>query len=402
MWYARWVRDGCPLVARATNGPAVVINNHSVGVHVQPPGVFDVETNVRPWLKQLNLYLQRNEIRDERVKIDVLVSRLSDRVGNLLEERVQALGSYDEISDLLIRTFDKEPRSPMHYLRLMGARVQRPDEGVQYYYADLATLANKAFPRLAREDRNWIIAQKFVDGLNNKAIQDKLAFDEFEALPLEEILKRAERMESGSRRAVALQPPPYLNANANAPVAPYFQQQAVHDACFNCGNRGHMARECPNRNAGANNYNARNGRGNVVTDRSPEGTCYAREIAGQCEINGRIVDCFIDTGATHTTISARVFEEELRSGQMQLHPCKQVLFNASGKKIELAGTVRCEIKIGDSRCTIDAVISSEFMPDCLIGMDVLMQCPSSKDHIIGLKNMFGERPSRGRFCSAKP
>ena len=123
MWYARWVRDGCPLVARAANVPAVVINNHSVGVHVQPPGVFDVETNVRLWLKQLNLYLQRNEILDERVKIDVLVSRLSDRVGNLLEERVQALGSYEEITDLLIRTFDKEPRSPMHYFRLMGARV---------------------------------------------------------------------------------------------------------------------------------------------------------------------------------------------------------------------------------------------------------------------------------------
>ena len=141
VWYARWVRDGCPLVARAANVPAVVINNHSVGVHVQPPGVFDVETNVRLWLKQLNLYLQRNEILDERVKIDVLVSRLSDRVGNLLEKRVQALGSYDEITNLLIRTFDKEPRSPMHYFRLMGARVQRIDEGVQYYYADLAALA---------------------------------------------------------------------------------------------------------------------------------------------------------------------------------------------------------------------------------------------------------------------
>ena len=299
MWYARWVRDGCPLVARAANVPAVVINNHSVGVHVQPPGVFDVETNVRLWLKQLNLYLQRNEILDERVKIDVLVSRLNDRVGNLLEERVQALGSYDEITDLLIRTFDKEPRSPMHYFRLMGARVQRMDEGVQYYYADLAALAKKAFPRLSREDRNWIIAQKFVDGLRNRAIQDKLAFDEFEGMPLEEILKTAERMESGAWRAIAVQPPPLFNANVNAPAAPYYAPQGQSDACYNCGVRGHMARECPARNSGQNNYNPRSGRGNVVTDRTREADVYSRDISGQCEINGRLVDCFIDTGATH-------------------------------------------------------------------------------------------------------
>ena len=119
---------------------------------------------MRAWLKQLDLYLQRNNILNEREKIDVLVSKLSDRVGNLLEERVQALGSYEEIADLLIRTFDKEPRSPMHFFRLMGARVQSIDEGVQFYYADLAALAKKAFPRLTREDRNWIVAQKFVDG----------------------------------------------------------------------------------------------------------------------------------------------------------------------------------------------------------------------------------------------
>lgn len=125
----------------------------------------------------------------------------------------------------------------MHYFRLMGARVQRIDEGVQYYYADLAALAKKAFPRLTMDDRNWIVAQKFVDGLSNKAIQDRLAFEEIDGMSLEEILKTAEKMENGARKAVTLQPAqgPAMNAQAMPPV-PYFAPQSPPpDACSNGG-----------------------------------------------------------------------------------------------------------------------------------------------------------------------
>ena len=63
--YWKYVRDGCPLFAKTANEPEVVLHNQSVGMHVQPPGVFDTETNVRAWLKQLDVYLQRSNIRYE-------------------------------------------------------------------------------------------------------------------------------------------------------------------------------------------------------------------------------------------------------------------------------------------------------------------------------------------------
>lgn len=190
-------------------------------------------------------------------------------------------------------------RKKMKLFFEFGARSQQLGESVQFYFAELSSLAKKAIPMLSSKDREWLIAQKLVDGLAQRSIQDKLISDDYEHMSLDEMLLIAERMENTGRKVHDETTPAGMN---DAPSSPWPNRH--HN------NRGNNYQN--NRNHRSNNYdtqfhnNQPDNNANFNHNGNNSAAVYEAELnnmIGYVKINGRQVKCIIETGAARTLIS---------------------------------------------------------------------------------------------------
>ncbi|MEW8542943.1 MAG: retroviral-like aspartic protease family protein, partial [Candidatus Thiodiazotropha sp.] len=91
-------------------------------------------------------------------------------------------------------------------------------------------------------------------------------------------------------------------------------------------------------------------------------------------VNGKPVYCLVDTGATLTIISTKVWGLMDQSSSA-LDPYSQVISTATGSPIEVNGKARVQLKMAKSLCYIDVVVAN-IENDMVIGLDFLknMDC----------------------------
>jgi hypothetical protein len=130
---------------------------------------------------------------------------------------------------------------------------------------------------------------------------------------------------------------------------------------------------------------------------------YWDEILGVCLINGKRVNVTVDTGAVVTFVHQRIVQEDLDLGKLIFEPCFERFVSANGVPVHIAGMVEVELQIGSSRLCHKIYISDNIVDDCLLGMDVLSICPSSKKFVEGLRKMFdnGVQNSGGEVDSSE-
>ena len=124
------------------------------------------------------------------------------------------------------------------------------------------------------------------------------------------------------------------------------------------------------------------------------------EILGVCLINGREVNCTVDTGAMATIVQQRFVQEDIEKGNVKVEHCTERFVSANGVPVHIARKVECDLQIGANNLKHKIYVSVDIVDECLLGIDVLSICPSSKDFVAGLRRMFengtGEEKGEGK------
>ncbi|CAG2192365.1 unnamed protein product [Mytilus edulis] len=153
--------------------------------------------------------------------------------------------------------------------------------------------------------------------------------------------------------------------------------------CYACDEVGHRAFNCP---AYPNfQYNYQNPRyqnkpktrytnQNYENSDSTPGKVGVHKLfpdAGmflKAKVNGIITDLLIDTGATVTVISTKMFKK--MSNMPYLTPTERDILTASGHSLHVSGKTELEIETDTFKC-VSAAIVADINVDCILGLDFL-------------------------------
>ncbi|CAC5414114.1 unnamed protein product [Mytilus coruscus] len=153
--------------------------------------------------------------------------------------------------------------------------------------------------------------------------------------------------------------------------------------CYACDEVGHRAFECPTypnyeydyqrpryQNKSKTRYTNQNYEKSDSTPRkvgvhklSPDAGMFLK-----AKVNGIITDLLIDTGATVTVISTKMFTK--MSNMPNLIPTERDILTANGDSLLLSGKTVLEIETDTFKC-INTAIVADINVDCILGLDFL-------------------------------
>ena len=111
-----------------------------------------------------------------------------------------------------------------------------------------------------------------------------------------------------------------------------------------------------------------------------------QEITGECELNGFPVSFLADTGSSRTIVNKNVLNFN-NNEYGPLRNFKHNIITADGHRAQIIGVKKCKIRIGYWTTIIDVLISNNLIKNCIIGMDILSICPSTKKSIQNLQSI---------------
>ncbi|CAG2218827.1 unnamed protein product [Mytilus edulis] len=127
--------------------------------------------------------------------------------------------------------------------------------------------------------------------------------------------------------------------------------------CYACDEVGHRAFDCPTYPNFQYNYQQPRYQNKPKT-----------RYVLKAKVNGIITDLLIDTGATVTVISTKMFKE--MSNMPYLIPTERDILTASGHSLHVSGKTELEIETDTFKC-INAAIVADINVDCILGLDFL-------------------------------
>ena len=137
--------------------------------------------------------------------------------------------------------------------------------------------------------------------------------------------------------------------------------------CYFCGATDHIQRDCKHEQSESEALKKENKtldeEGVKVSGRKSSGlflTAY---------VNGKPLSSFVDTGATLTIVSSRVWQA-IGESSYTLNPFEQVISTASGNPIEVKGKTKVHIKVSKSSCYMDVIIA-DIDNETILGLDFL-------------------------------
>jgi hypothetical protein len=105
---------------------------------------------------------------------------------------------------------------------------------------------------------------------------------------------------------------------------------------------------------------------------------YASAITGYCKFEGVQTQFMFDTGATKTVIDARLLPSD-QLAEIQASPYCVIL--ADGSRKPVLGTRKCRIQLADWTTEMEVLVTEKLHEGCLLGIDFLSECPTTKDLI---------------------
>jgi hypothetical protein len=234
-------------------------------VQLSLPETYNETQNVNDWLEQFNLYCVANRLTNDRLKKDILLSRLRPETRELIKTRISDNESFDKTIKLIITIFS--PKKLTLALEYASYR-QSYGENVQKYYTELCRRAKRALPDVPKKVFEESVMSKFLDGLRDVSLKDKLLMDHKNVKRLDDLITTAFELEQKLNRGNETA---YLAQNAyNQPAENSnrrFARTTKH--CTNCNKMGHVINDCwqlKRRNGPVNNNYSQQP---SVTERQP-------------------------------------------------------------------------------------------------------------------------------------
>ena len=317
--------------------------------------------------------------------------------------------SYKDLVIALEERFAPPNQTELYRVQLRERR-QKASETMAELGQDIRRLTNLAYPKAQCDVRETLAKEQFVDALVNSEMRLKIK----QARPVDlndavrhavelEAFYRAESKQLGlgaiqsaascsqpdssdwreafstlqtsvetmtktmSKLLEQQQSRPYSYNRPPAPRPTYGQQKdgTQKRKCFLCQSDKHLKRDCPKRKTNAHekkDHEPPGGKASVCGN-------YQAGLFIQAKLGDHQAECLVDTGATLTLVSNKVWNTI--KGTKSLDSFDSKIVSASGNKLNTMGKTRLCLVINDTSCAMDVVIA-EMDVDAILGLDFMI------------------------------
>ena len=334
-------------------------------------------------------------------------------LGNLPLEHRQ---NFKELVKSLEERFAPSNQTELYRTQLRERR-QRAIETLPELGQDIRRLANLAYPTAPNDVRETLAKEQFIDALAssdmrlrvkqsrpinlNDAIRHAVELEAFNKAELKReegqgylratsdegnreselssILKNMQTALTDLQKEVKTlkeaKPPQNFNRQHRGTYRGNGRPNHAGMKCFACGKVGHIGRNCPNKQnlkpqVKSEQSNTRGSKETANKTPNSVGVHKLSQEAGmyvKASINGAAANLLIDTGATVTLVSSKLFKT---MSHASLSPSQRDILTANGETLHVFGKTMLDIQIDGFKCNNIAVVA-DINVDGIVGLDFL-------------------------------
>ncbi len=415
---------------------------------MRAPAQFAVGMDLTLWPTRFELYAQGSGISNTEWKAELL-PLLDDELFRIVNQLgLVDAGDYADVKASLIHQFAPEGVE-LEWQHRLQTRTQKAGESLSEFAGALRILSDRAYPSWGQEQKQEMVKNQFIQGIRSASTQLQLMREgpksPDEALQLaikQETVEAAQkrmRSEKHPSEVSAMSRPTDSSDQAESLNAVYgrktdgqleeltrqvqrlteqvarLQTDSVRQtqpikrracnttsACWACGERGHLRRDCPRRQRGREPYRGGPYQGGpyqgepLQRGREPykggpyqDGPLNGERVGGQgrppavnlkthCPsivnnatvefavavirlVESRQTRMLVDTGSAVTIVSEEVWKEATEN--QLLH----------GQPLQVLGRTQLKLQVGELRSTFTVLVVRGVTQECILGADFLSQ-----------------------------
>ena len=368
----------------------------------RPPARFAKGADFNLWVKRLELYFREAKIPDVK-RGEELVALLDDDAFRVVSQSGFVSGDrveYEEVKKCLQEQYAPKGVELEWQRKLHSAHQERPETLLEFS-GRLRMLADKAYPSWSAERRLEMAREQFIHGVISSSVQMRLLrkqpesleaalalASQWESVELAQQSLRGEKQGSGASLAVSGErdvAQGVLQANTVEELALRVQQLSQDisklasrevgekrstprrvPVCWNCKQKGHIRRNCPQRKERSGSPKE------IGKDRSVKYTsAVACTLILQGRVEGRPTRMLVDTGSSVTLVHEKVWNDISQDRKLSTPQCPVMAVN--GDSLRLCGQIDLALTVGKHVRTHTVLVVREMTQECLLGTDFLEQ-----------------------------
>lgn len=331
---------------------------------------YQVGTNINHYLQRIDLQLQLLGITSQEKRCAYLLTSIGAQPFEDLANQVEDVNelSFQDLCSKLKELYGKRTFVLVERYKFMQ-RVQEEGESIEAFGAALVRLSSTCLYKEALDD---MLRDKFIFGLRNKTIQEKLLCLQTTGLSFKDVLAKSVALETA-------------NATCRTRIE-NFSIRKVKGRCFRCGNHSHHAHQCTEKNLYCEACHLkghvevvckRKHRIKFAEDETEE--CISKVVDVRktedifwvtCVVAGVPIKFELDTGSSVSLVSEDVYNQKLHF--CRLSSSNVVMRTVTGEKFSPLGTVQVEVKVNGTSKLLKLYVLKGKSP-CLFGRDWLKE-----------------------------